>query len=74
MTLRLLKDIAFLGGILLLTYGFVAIMAYRDLTGFDLWPEYLKWGLVNLICCGVVGVAAYALAMSRREDREDREA
>jgi hypothetical protein len=74
MTLRHLKDIAFLGGILLATYGAVAIITYRDITGFDLWPEYLKWGLVNLICCGIVAVCAYALAWSRREDREDREA
>lgn len=70
MTLRLLKDVAFIGGILIATYSAVAIITYRDITGFDLWPEYLKWGLVNLICCGVVGVCAYALAMSRREDQQ----
>jgi uncharacterized membrane protein len=71
---RHIKDIAFIGGILTVTYGLVTIMAYRDTTGFDLWPDYLKWGLVNLICCGIVAVCAYALAWSRREDGEDREA
>jgi hypothetical protein len=73
MTLPHLKDIAFIAGCLLLTYGGLVIIMYRDITGFDLWPEVIKWGLVNLICCGFVAVAAYALAWSRREDR-DREA
>jgi hypothetical protein len=74
MTLSNLKDIAFIGCALLVTFGGVLIMKYRDITAFDLWPEAIKWGLVVLICCGFVAVAAYALGMSKREDREDREA
>ncbi len=70
MTLSHLKDIGFIAGCLLVTFGGVLIMKHREITAFDLWPETVKWGLVVLICCGFVAVAAYALGMSKREDHQ----
>ena len=74
MTLPSLKDFSYVGFALLGGFAVLLGPRHEDLTHFSLWPDALKF------VAFVSGVAAlafafgYALAWSRREDREDREA
>lgn len=74
MTLPNRQDITFVGGALVALFGIGLAHYRRDLSAYELWPDALK---AAALCAffGVGGVVfGYALAMSRREDREDREA
>jgi hypothetical protein len=63
-------DLVYVLSALAIMFLAVAAYKYRDISRFDLWPDFARWALEHVVTGAFVFAVAYALAWYRREDKK----
>ena len=68
---RLRTDLLYVAGAMAVL--FIAIGAYkaRDISHYEIWPDFARWALEATIVAAFGFAAGYALAWARRENKKE---
>lgn len=64
---RLRSDILYVAGAMMVLFLAIAAFKAREISHYELWPDYARWALEFTIVAAFAFVAGYTLAITRRE-------